>query len=124
MHAVGDRGSTYCYIPPVRSFFNFAEKYNGPVESCDGLDRSLADWMAWMYYEEEAGGQLGKAALFGMMTLCSEMDRGQPSARRTLQGWLKVAIQGEGKPIAWPAVFGRAAQLEEMGFPRRRTSAS
>ena len=65
----------------------------------DQVDRTLADRMAWLCYEEEAGVQLGKEILFGMMSLFPDLDLGCPNSRGGLKGWMKVAVQGEGKPV-------------------------
>ena len=72
--------------------------------------------MAWLCYAENADISKGKNLLFGMMHLFPELDRGYPQARRALDEWKKVAIQGEGAPVPWDGVFGIAATMQRLGF--------
>ena len=68
--------------------------------------------MAWLCYAEDSDVSKGKNLLLGLMHMFPDFDRGYPVARRALQGWQKVTIQGEGGPVPWDGVFAIAATLE------------
>ena len=72
--------------------------------------------MAWLCYAEDADISESKNLLFGLVHLFPDLDRGYPQSRRALQGWQKVAIQGEGGPVPWDGVFAIAATLERLGY--------
>ena len=50
------------------------------------------------------------------MHVFPDLGRGYLVARRAMQGWQKVAIQGEGSPVPWDGVFAIAAVLQSLGY--------
>ena len=116
-HAVTDK-TAKSYATAVREFLSWAEENKADVASGRNLDASLADYVAWLCYGARQGMAKGRLAVFGVeAVLGDELDGRASQARRALQAWGRLAVEGEGGPIPWEGVGAIAAELEDLGYP-------
>lgn len=115
VHVPADRTSNYAYLPAVGDFLDFAEEFDCPLGNPREVDAALADALAWRCYHDNKSLGQGKNMLFGTMQVFPENERGYPQSRRALDGWKKVEIQGEGRPVPWEGLHGIAQDMCDHG---------
>jgi len=86
------------YLPAVRGFLDYAREHDMEVEG-RGLDDSLAAYLCHMCYEKDMHPGNGDKLVHGIRYLWPDKASGLPLSVRSLLGWHRIHIHGEGGPM-------------------------
>lgn len=92
MHAAGDDGNLYSYLPRV-------EKFHGWAVEEEDKDFTMPDYLAWQCYHCDADVSLGKDTLSGFLHVMPGMGGSMPHSARALKAWAKLRVAREREPI-------------------------
>ncbi len=97
-YTVAQKTALNSYLPGVRSFLEYALTWDLPVMTPDDIDRSICLYFDALLDDESGGPHKGDAVVHGMVFLFPELGPHLPRAHRSLRGWHRIYVHGEGGP--------------------------
>ena len=129
VHAVTDEVGLNHYVPACRKFLNWIrdiqeqEQTVVPLHNAEAIDFALADYLAWMCYEEEKGMSTALHAFSSVGCIFTETFGKLPEAARALKAWSRFEVQGEGVACTLDTVGAIAGWLRKSALDKSRTAA-
>ena len=114
-HACTDDTSLKHYLPAVKKFLLWVNLLAPPITTIPQKDRALADYLAYLCYDEQKGLPTGLHAFSGFNAVFCECIGQLPESNRAVKAWQKLEILGEGAPIPWEGVGAVACWMREQG---------
>lgn len=115
LHKVDD-GTNWRYIKAVKCFFQHLRSSGTSEVNADDIDWSAADYMANLVYVQQKGIWMGSALVSGLMHLSPWLKGRLPMATKALAAWGKLALGGEGSPIARETLAVVILKMIELGY--------
>ena len=109
IHSVSDATALNCYIPAVRKFRAFVEKYRLSDASPDSLDKAVLSYLGACCYNYDLHPHQGNLVVSALCYVWPEVSNIIPLSWRGTRGWSKLAVTLEGGPVA----HERLAVMEE-----------
>ena len=113
-HACTDDTSIKHYIPAVRKFLLWINWFAPPIITIAQKDSALADYLAFLCYDEQVGLSTGLHAFSGFNAIYPECIGRMPEAGRGVKAWQKLEVLGEGAPIPWEGVGAIAGWMRSQ----------
>ena len=99
VHAVDDNTNRR-YVKEVRNFLQDVEREQVPFDTYAERDTAMANYLSSLCYLHRSSVGVGNAVFFGFLHVYEDHRDKMPQAARALKSWLRMAAQGEGKPLA------------------------
>ena len=116
VHSVVDATGLRNYIPALKRWILWVWTFSILVLTVSDIDRSLALWLLKLAYEDECHPHVGDCAVNGAQWIWPELYGCLPRAHRSLLGWHKIHIHGEGGPQPYPLLLVVSVWMREHGY--------
>ena len=114
VHAVDDNTNRK-YVKEVRSFLQDVKREQVPFETYAERDTAMANYLSSLCYLHRSSVGVGNAVFFGFLHVYEDHRDKMPQAARALKSWLRMAAQGEGKPLARTTIGCIALWMIQQG---------
>ena len=115
-HLVQDETGLHAYAPAARRFLDFCAEWGMPVMYVHQRDASLADYLAYMCFEEDRGLESGRVCVAAVSVIFPEMSHRTPFADLALKSWQRLHVGGEGAPTTWVILCAVTQEMRRLGY--------
>ena len=100
VHSVSDETALRSYLPAVRTFVQWADRFSPCIHSYSELDRVVTIYLTAACYHQDLHPLQGALLMNGLAYLMPELSRSLPRAWRASKAWTDLSIVREGQPLA------------------------
>ena len=114
IHAVDDNTNRR-YIKEVKRLLQDVQRHGTAFDTYAERDAALANYLSSLCYLHLSSVGVGNAVFFGFLHIYEDHRDKMPQSARALKSWLRMASQGEGKPMDRSSIACVAMWLLKRG---------
>ena len=114
VHAVDD-STNKAYAKEVRIFLNHVRSEALPFVTANQRDVTMADYLSDLCYIHQVGAQKGSLLFSGFLSIFPEHKGHMPETCRAMASWQRLALGGEGGPLASTTIAAVALDMTRRG---------